>query len=364
MPKKVEIEKKIEASKIKETSAVKTKAVSDSIDVRKTRTFEPKTVSKKTEFVDHSNRNRSVLGANNRKNNSDSYKEKAAEIEKNILLSINSNSTEASPKYSKLVSVNKLMETGAHIGLSSKRWNPKMKPYIYAKKGNNHIIDLTKTVVLLNKAYQFLVEFSKNGGQALIVGTRGDIIKKHVKDESRRAASFYINERWLGGTLTNFKTINNSIKKFNNLLVMQKFGEIEKYNKKEKVQIKKETEKLAKFFGGIRLLKELPQVLILTDPENEKNALLEARKLSIPVIAICNSNATPEGIDYVIPANNYSIKTVYLLIGILADAICEGKGLPKNYVGKNDDEIVFPEIVKKRPEYIRVVNHRNNYTNR
>ncbi|MEG2198556.1 MAG: 30S ribosomal protein S2, partial [Malacoplasma sp.] len=185
-----------------------------------------------------------------------------------------------------------------------------------------------------------------------------------VKDESRRSSSFYINERWLGGTLTNFKTINNSIKKFNSLLVMQKFGEIDKYNKKEKVEIKKETEKLAKFFGGIRMLKELPQVLILTDPENEKNALLEARKLSIPIIAICNSNATPEGIDYVIPANNYSIKTVYLLIGILVDAICEGKDLPKNYVGKNDDEIVFPEIVKKRPEYIRVVNHRNNYTNR
>lgn len=296
-----------------------------------------------------------------KKNYENSYKEKAAEIENNIMQKMNANPTTGNSKFTKLVSVNKLMETGAHIGLPSRRWNPKMKPYIYAKKGTNHIIDLAKTMIMLNDAYNFLVEISKKGGTALIVGTKGEVIKNHVKEEAKRTSSFYINERWLGGTLTNFKTISNSIKKFNNLLVtqIQNSGEIDKYSKKERIQMKKETEKLAKFFGGIRMMKDLPSVIILTDPENEKNALSEARKLGIPVIAICNSNANPEGIDYIIPANNYSIKSIYLLIGILNDAIAEGKGLPKTFVGKKDEEIVFPEI-KRRNDYVRVVNHRSN----
>lgn len=284
-----------------------------------------------------------------------SYKDKASEIENNIMLKINANPAMANNKFRKLVSVNKLMETGAHIGLTTRKWNPKMKPYIYAKKGTNHIIDLMQTVMALSDAYNFLVNLTKNGGTALFVGTRGKIIKNHVKEESKRTQSFYINERWLGGTLTNFRTISNSIKKFNNLLVIHKTGEVEKYLKKEQVQIKKDTEKLAKAFGGIRTMKELPKVLILTDPENEKNALKEAKKLGIPVVAICNSNADPTDIDYVIPANNYSIKSVYLLIGILSDAIAEGKGLPKSFVGKKDDEIVLPEVIKKKPEYRKVV---------
>ncbi|WPL37613.1 30S ribosomal protein S2 [Malacoplasma iowae] len=284
-----------------------------------------------------------------------SYKDKASEIENNIMLKINANPAMANNKFRKLVSVNKLMETVAHIGLTTRKWNPKMKPYIYAKKGTNHIIDLMQTVMALSDAYNFLVNLTKNGGTALFVGTRGKIIKNHVKEESKRTQSFYINERWLGGTLTNFRTISNSIKKFNNLLVIHKTGEVEKYLKKEQVQIKKDTEKLAKAFGGIRTMKELPKVLILTDPENEKNALKEAKKLGIPVVAICNSNADPTDVDYVIPANNYSIKSVYLLIGILSDAIAEGKGLPKSFVGKKDDEIVLPEVIKKKPEYRKVV---------
>lgn len=297
-----------------------------------------------------------TIDANVKKSSSESnYKEKAAEIESNIMLKINANPTMANEKFRKLISVNKLMETGAHIGLTSKKWNPKMKQYTYTKKGNNYIIDLMQTIIALSKAYNFLVNLSKEGGTALIVGTRGKTIKNHVKDEARRSHSFYINERWLGGTLTNFKTIVQSTKKFNNYLVMQKYGEIEKFTKKEQLLIKKETEKLAKFFGGIRTMKELPKVLILTDPENEKNALTEAKKLNIPVVAICNTNANPDGIDYVIPANNYSIKSVYLLIGILVDAIAEGKGLPKNFVGKKDEEIILPEIVKRKPEFRKVV---------
>lgn len=290
-----------------------------------------------------------------RNSSENSHKEKAAEIESNIMMRINANPTMANVKFKKLVSVNKLMETGAHIGLTSKKWNPKMKPYVYTKKGNNYIIDLMQTVILLNEAYNFLVNLTKDGGTALIVGTRGKTIKNHVKDEAKRVQSYYINERWLGGTLTNFRTISQSIKKFNNNLVMQKYGELEKLSKKEQLEKRRETEKLAKFYGGIRIMKDLPKVIILTDPENEKNALTEAKKLNIPVIAICNSNANPDGIDYVIPANNYSIKSVYLLVGILCDAIAEGKGLPKSFVGKKDEDIVLPEIIKKRPEYRKVV---------
>lgn len=294
----------------------------------------------------------------NQKSQEPSYKDKALEIENNIMLKISANPAMANNKFKKLVSVNKLMETGAHIGLTTRKWNPKMKPYIYAKKGSNHIIDLMQTVIALSEAYNFLVNLTKNEGAALIVGTRGKIIKNHVKDEARRTQSYYINERWLGGTLTNFTTISKSAKKFNNLLIKQKYGEIEQYTKKEQVKIKKDTEKLAKFFGGIRTMKKTPDVLILTDPENEKIALKEAKKLNIPVVAICNTNANPDGIDYVIPANNYSIKSVYLLVGILCDAIAEGKGLPKSFVGKKDDEIILPEVIKKKPEYRKIVNHK------
>lgn len=291
------------------------------------------------------------------------YKEKASEIEANIMAKINANPTVASSKFKKVISVNKLMETGAHIGLTTKKWNPKMKEYVYTKKGNNYIIDLMQTVIALSDAYNYLVNLSKDNGSILIVGTRGKTIKNHVKEEAKRVQAFYINERWLGGTLTNFKTVSNSIKKFNNLLYMQKFGEIEKFTKKEQVAKRKETEKLAKFFGGIRTMKDLPSALILTDPENEKIALLEAKKLGIKVIAICNTNANPEGIDYVIPANNYSIKSVYLLIGVLCDAIAEGKNLPKSFVDKKDDEIVLPEIVKRKPEFRKVVYDRPSLQN-
>lgn len=291
-----------------------------------------------------------------------SYKEKAVEIENNIEEKIKANPTILGKPYRKLISVNKLMETGAHIGLTTKKWNPKMKPYIYTKKGTNHIIDLLQTVISLNKAYNFIYDVTKkNSGSEnspiLIVGTRGKIIKNHVKDQSKRVHAFYINERWLGGTLTNFKTITQSINKFNSYILMHKTGEIDNYNKKEKGELKKDTEKLAKFFSGIRTMKELPKVLILTDPEKENIAIKEAKKLGIPVVAICNTNANPENVDFVIPANNYSIKSVYLLIGILCDAIAEAKGLPKQFVDKKDDEILLPEIIKRKAEPRKVVFH-------
>lgn len=286
-----------------------------------------------------------------------SYREKALEIENNIVEKINANPSILSKKYRHLISVNKLMETGAHIGLNSRKWNPKMKPYIFIKKGSNHIINLSETVIALNNAYNFLIDVTKanmgsqENSPILIVGTRGKIIKTHVKEQAKRAKCFYINERWLGGTLTNFKTITNSINKFNNLLLMFKNHDIEKYTKKEQISIKKDTERYAKFFSGIRTMKEIPKVLVLTDPEKEEIAIKEAKKLEIPVIAICNTNAKPENVDYVIPANNSSIKTVYLIVGLLCDAIAEAKGIPKQFAEKKDEEILLPEVIKKKPEF-------------
>lgn len=270
------------------------------------------------------------------------YKDKSAEIKAAIESKLDANPT-IKAKYKELVSISKLMETGMHIGLPSRKWNPKMKKFIYTKKGKNYIIDLYFTVIALSEAYHFLYELGKKDGKAIFVGTKGSVVKNHIKIESRKVGSFFVNQRWLGGTLTNLKTINNSTKKLSELVALQKFGEISKYSKKEQSIIIKDIEKLNKFFGGIRTMKDLPDVLIVTDPVEEKNAILEARKLNIPIIAICNTNADPDNIDIVIPANNYSIKSVYLIIGILADAIALGQGKTANYIGKPDSEIILPE---------------------
>ncbi len=270
------------------------------------------------------------------------YKEKSQEIEESIKAKLEANPAIAA-NFKQLVSVSKLMETGAHIGLTAKKWNPKMKKYVYAKKGRNHIIDIFNTMVGLSDAFNFLKDYSSKGKVALFLGTKTYVVKKQIKDQAKRVNAFYVNQRWLGGTLTNFKTIQNSTKKLNELVMMQKIGDIEKYSKKEQIEKLKEIRKLNKFFGGIRTMNQLPDVLIVNDPVEEKNAIAEAKKLGIKIIAICNTNANPEGIDIVIPANNYSIKTVYLLIGILADAIAAGQGKPMMYAGKKDEEIILPQ---------------------
>lgn len=258
----------------------------------------------------------------------------------------NANST--LKKMKPLVSAAKLIEVGAHIGLNPRKWNPKMKQYIYTKRSNNHVIDILKSLVYLNKAYLFLQEMTKNGGRALIVGTNGKMLKDVIKDEAKRGQAYYVTQRWLGGTLTNFKNISKSIKKLNDNLQLQKTGEIEKYTKKEQIQIRKETEKLMKFYGGIRTMRKLPSALIVLDPNHDLNAIIEARKLQIPVISLANTNANPDIIDYIIPINNYSIRSIMLILGVLIDAIAEAKEEPVKYVGKPDDEIVLPEIHTKR----------------
>ena len=244
----------------------------------------------------------------------------------------------------KLVSVNKLIEAGASIGSKIKYWNPKMKPFIYKRNGRSYNIDLLKCMVFLDRAYKFLSDLTKEGGRILLVGTRGEIIKNHVKEEAKRAKCFYVNQRWLGGTLTNFRTINKSIIKLNKLIMIQLSDEIKKYSKKEQLQKIKETERLGKFFGGIRTMKGLPQAIIVLDPIVEHNAVVEAKKLGIAVVALANTNADPNLIDFIIPCNTSSIKTVYLMTTILCDAICEGLNEPTKFVGKSDDEIVLPDL--------------------
>lgn len=273
----------------------------------------------------------------------------------------NANST--LKKMKQLVSAAKLIEAGAHIGLNPRKWNPKMKPYIYAKRSNNHVIDVLKSLVYLNKAYTFIQDLTKNGGRVLIVGTNGKMVKDLIKDEARRGQAYYITQRWLGGTLTNFKNISKSIKKLNDNIKLQSSGEIDKYTKKEQINIRRETEKLTKFYGGIRTMRKLPNALIILDPDHDVNAILEARKLQIPVIAFANTNADPSIIDYIIPINNHSIRSIALVLGVLIDAICEVKGEEVKFVGKADNEIILPETQSKRrfngePMTRATVNHK------
>lgn len=258
-----------------------------------------------------------------------------------IQLKVNANSTIKNLKA--LVSIVKLTESGAHIGLNPKKWSPKMAPYIHAKRSNNHVIDILKTIVFLDRAYKFVQEVIKNDGTIMYVGTRGKMIKDLVKNEATRSNSFYVTQRWLGGTLTNFTNISNSLKKFNANLALINSDEINKYSKKEQLEIQKETTKLEKFYGGIKNMRQRPDLLIVVDPINDLNAIKEARKLNIPVISLANTNADPDLIDYIIPVNNHSIKSITLILGVLTDAVAELRNEPTKIVNKSDEEIVLPE---------------------
>ncbi len=292
--------------------------------------------------------------------NADAAKSNAATPADSVQNKANANSI--LKKMKQLVSASKLIEAGAHIGLNPRKWNPKMSPYIYAKRSNNHVIDVLKSLIYLNKAYSFIQELTKNGGRILIVGTNGKLIKDLIKDEAKRGQCYYITQRWLGGTLTNFKNISKSIKKLNDNIQLQKTGEIDKYTKKEQININKETEKLSKFYGGIRTMRKLPNAIIVLDPDHDANAVAEARKLNIPVIAMANTNANPDVIDYIIPINNHSIRSIALILGVLMDATCEVRNEPVKFVGKSDEEIVLPETQSKRrfngePMQKATVNH-------
>lgn len=267
----------------------------------------------------------------------------AIEAKVNLFFEANKDNKE----FKKIISVAKLIEAGAHIGLPSNLWNPKMAPFIYRNKNSrNLIIDILKIIVFLNRAYNYLFEIAKQDGKILFVGTHNDNIKTYIKEEANRVGAFYINQRWLGGTLTNFRTVNNSINKLNRLTSLMESENIQQYTKKQQLEFGKQIAKLEKFIGGIKNMKGLPQVVVVTDPVAEHNAVKEARDLKIPVIAISNTNANPELVDFIVPANTHSIRSQWLILTILADAVAAAKGQPTKVVDKADGEIILPEVIR------------------
>ncbi|MBD1380039.1 30S ribosomal protein S2 [Metabacillus arenae] len=223
-----------------------------------------------------------------------------------------------------VISMKQLLEAGVHFGHQTRRWNPKMKRYIFTERNGIYIIDLQKTVKKVEEAYNFTKELAENGGKILFVGTKKQA-QDSVKEEAERSGMYFVNQRWLGGTLTNFETIQKRIKRLKDIERMQEDGTFEVLPKKEVVQLNKELERLEKFLGGIKEMKKLPDALFIIDPRKERIAVAEARKLNIPIVGIVDTNCDPDEIDHVIPANDDAIRAVKLLTSKMADAILEAK---------------------------------------
>lgn len=223
-----------------------------------------------------------------------------------------------------VVSMKQLLEAGVHFGHQTRRWNPKMAPYIFTERNQIYIIDLSKTVKLINEAYDFVKEVVEEGKPILFVGTKKQA-QESIKEEAIRAGEYYVNERWLGGMLTNYKTIETRIKRLFELEKMEENGTMELLTKKEKAILLGEKEKLERFLGGIKNMPELPGAIFVVDPKKEKIAVHEARKLGIPVIGVVDTNCDPDEIDYVIPGNDDAIRAVKLLTSVIADAVVEAK---------------------------------------
>jgi len=217
-----------------------------------------------------------------------------------------------------------LLEAGVHFGHQTRRWNPKMKKYIFVERNGIYIIDLQKTVKKLEEAYAYMRQVGEEGGKVLFVGTKKQA-QEAIKEEAERSGNYYINQRWLGGTLTNFGTIQKRVARMKQIEKMEEDGTFAVLPKKEVVQLKKEHERLVKFLGGVRDMKSLPDVMFVVDPRKERIAVAEAIKLHIPIVGIVDTNCDPDEIDYVIPANDDAIRAVKLLTGKMADALLEAK---------------------------------------
>ena len=219
----------------------------------------------------------------------------------------------------------KLLENGVHFGHQTRRWDPKCKPFIYTAKNSIYIIDLNKTQEALQVAYDKMKSIAEEGGKVLFVGTKKQA-QQIILDEATRSGSFYINQRWLGGTLTNFRTIQKRIKRLIEIEQMEADGTISVYPKKEQVLIHKEAVRLENFLGGIKEMKKLPDAIVVVDPKEDHNAVSEAKKLGIPVFGLADTNCDPATVDYAVPANDDAIKSIKLMMSLLADAIVESKG--------------------------------------
>ena len=223
-----------------------------------------------------------------------------------------------------VISMKQLLEAGVHFGHQTRRWNPKMAEYIFAERNGIYIIDLQKTVKKVEDAYQAIANIVKDGGEVLFVGTKKQA-QDSIKEEAERCGMYYVNERWLGGMLTNFETIKTRIKKLAEIDAMIEDGTMDVLPKKEVAKLMKEKEKLDKNIGGIKEMKKLPGAMFIVDPRKEKIAVQEAHSLNIPIVAIVDTNCDPEEVDYVIPGNDDAIRAVKLIAGRMADAVIESK---------------------------------------
>ena len=223
-----------------------------------------------------------------------------------------------------VVSMKQLLEAGVHFGHQTRRWNPKMAPYIYTERNGIYIIDLQKTVKKLEEAYNFVREISGNGGYVLFVGTKKQA-QDAIKEEAARCGGYYVNARWLGGMLTNFRTMRTRIDRLAQLRKMEEDCTFAMLPKTEVIKHQGEIEKLEKYLGGVKDMKKLPAALFIVDPRKERNAIAEARKLNIPIVAIVDTNCDPDEIDYVIPGNDDAIRAIRLIASAMADAAIEGR---------------------------------------
>ena len=222
-----------------------------------------------------------------------------------------------------VIPMKQLLEAGVHFGHQTRRWNPKMAPYIFTERNGIYIIDLQKTVKKIEEAYAFMKDVAESGKPILFVGTKKQA-QNAIFDEATRCGQYYVNQRWLGGMLTNYKTISGRIKRLNDIEKMEEDGTFEKLSKKEVTKLRAEHDKLQKFLGGIRDMKGMPGALFIVDPKKERIAVKEARILNIPVVGIVDTNCDPDDVDYIIPANDDAIRAVKLISSKMADAVIEG----------------------------------------
>ena len=254
-----------------------------------------------------------------------------------------------------VVSMKQLLESGVHFGHTTRRWNPKMAKYIFTARNGIYIIDLQKTANQIEKAYVALLNIVKDGGKVLFVGTKKQA-QEAVKEEATRTEQYYVNQRWLGGTLTNFKTIRKRIKKLQDLYKMEENGDFAKLPKKEVIKLIAERDKLEKFLGGIKEMTKLPDALFIVDPRKEHNAILEARKLNIPVFGIVDTNCDPDDVDYVIPANYDAIRAVKLVTWVMANAVIEANGGVVEKFDDSQEEVnQAEELNKETPKEVKKV---------
>jgi len=241
-----------------------------------------------------------------------------------------------------VITMKQLLEAGVHFGHQTRRWNPKMAPYIFTERNGIYIIDLQKTVKKVEDAYNFVREVVADGKSILFVGTKKQA-QETIREEAERCGMYYVNQRWLGGMLTNFKTINRSIARLHELEKMREDGSFDLLPKKEVLQLEKELVRLNRFLGGIREMRKLPGALFVVDPRKERIAVAEARKLGIPIVAIVDTNCDPDEIDYVIPGNDDAIRAVKLLTSTIADAVIEAKEGnvdTESTAGETEDEVL------------------------